>query len=550
MNKSYIDGDNMDKPTGDVKNVYNGSFELSYKEDGVYLTVRPPTGSGMKVTVTDVLNRLTKKHIRNFNRSAVDMAVQRAGNAPERIADAQEEYKIDASISLSISPDRMKASVVISPPEGGRMLSAQEILENLKSNGVVFGIKNEVVSDLCKNPIYNQQVLIAEGINAENGINGTLEFHFDRHKDAKPSIMEDGRVNFRELNIIENVTKGQALVTAKPPTPGKPGVNVLGAAIPALDGKPAVLPRGKNVEMSEDGQILKAAIDGLVNYIDGKVSVFALYEVQADVDNSTGNINFIGNVLVHGNVLSGFSVEAGGNVEVWGVVEGARIKAGGNIILRRGMQGLGKGVLVCEGDIAARYIEHSNIEARGDIKAEAIMHSNVKCGNRLELTGKKGLLVGGTAKVGKEISAKVIGSPMATVTEIEVGVDPTLRERYKEVKEEIRIAETDIKKAEQAIEMLKKLEQAGILTAEKREILAKSERTREYYRTRLQELREEVQKLDEVLEQESFGRILIQNIAFPGTKVSIGTCMMNIKENLQYCSLYRDGADIRVGAYK
>ena len=62
---------------------------------------------------------------------------------------------------------------------------------------------------------------------------------------------------------------------------------------------------------------------------------FASYEVQADVDPTTGNIYFVGNVIIRGNVLSGFSVEAGGNVEVWGVVEGAVIKAGGDIISKK-----------------------------------------------------------------------------------------------------------------------------------------------------------------------------------------------------------------------
>jgi len=172
--------------------------------------------------------------------------------------------------------------------------------------------------------------------------------------------------------------------------------------VPALDGKPAVLPKGKNVEISEDGQSLIAGIDGQVNYIDGKVSVFANYEVPADVDNSTGNISFVGNVIIRGNVLSGFTVEAGGSVEVMGVVEAAVIKADGDIILRRGMQGLGRGILKSGGDIIAKYIENSIIEAKGDIKAEAIMHSNVKCGNKLELSGKKGLLIGGKCKVGKK----------------------------------------------------------------------------------------------------------------------------------------------------
>lgn len=88
------------------------------------------------------------------------------------------------------------------------------------------------------------------------------------------------------------------------------------------------MPKGKNTEISEDGQNLIAAINGQINYIDGKVNVFQNYEVPANVDNSTGNINFIGNVIVRGSVLSGFVIQAGGNVEVGGVVEGATIIAG------------------------------------------------------------------------------------------------------------------------------------------------------------------------------------------------------------------------------
>jgi uncharacterized protein (DUF342 family) len=332
-----------------------------------------------------------------------------------------------------------------------------------------------------------------------------------------------------------------------PPTPGTPGKTVAGTDVPALDGKPVALPRGRNVSISEDGSKLIANISGQISYIDGKVSVFATHEVKADVDNSTGNISFIGNVAVRGNVLSGFTIEAGGNVEVMGVVEGAVIKAGGDIILRRGMQGMGKGILISGGDIIARYIENSNIEARNDIKAEAIMHSNVKCGNKLELSGRKGLLVGGTCKVGKEIVAKVIGSHLATVTDIEVGVDPTVRERFKAVKDEIIQIETDLRKAEQAITILKKMELAGTLTPEKKEMLAKSMRTKVYFSSRLVELKDEFTQLEAKLQQDAYGKIRCYNIIYPGTKVAIGSCMMYVKENLHYCTLYRDGADIRVG---
>jgi len=208
---------------------------------------------------------------------------------------------------------------------------------------------------------------------------------------------------------------------------------------------------------------------------------------------------------------------------------------------------MGKGILISGGDIIARYIENSNIEARNDIKAEAIMHSNVKCGNKLELSGRKGLLVGGTCKVGKEIVAKVIGSHLATVTDIEVGVDPTVRERFKAVKDEIIQIETDLRKAEQAITILKKMELAGTLTPEKKEMLAKSMRTKVYFSSRLVELKDEFTQLEAKLQQDAYGKIRCYNIIYPGTKVAIGSCMMYVKENLHYCTLYRDGADIRVG---
>lgn len=537
MSRNYI-GNNMN----------DGFYELMFRSDGVFLCVYPPEAGGRRLEPKDVIERLTNKKIKNFDRDIVELAVRKSDKIPVKIAGPQEEVRIDAKVSVTVSPDKMKAYVSFTPPDNGRMLTVEEVTEALAKSGVIYGINRTNLESIVKHPLYYEVICVAEGTPPVNGQNGKVEFHFDINRESKPTILEDGRVDFRELNLIQSAEKGQVLCTLVPPVPGVPGKTVYGTDIPALDGKPVPLPKGRNVVVSEDGNSLLAAISGQISYIDGKVSVFATYEVQADVDNSTGNINFIGNVYVRGNVLSGFVIEAGGNVEVVGVVEGAVIKAGGDIILRRGMQGMGKGILVSGGDIIARYIENSNIEARNDIKAEAIMHSNVKCGNKLELSGRKGLLVGGSCKVGKEIVAKVIGSHLATVTDIEVGVDPSIRERYKAVKEEIGQMETDLRKAEQAIAILKKLEMANALTPEKKEILAKSIRTRAFYGSRIQELRDEMNILEAKLQQEAYGKVRCYNFIYPGTKVAIGSCMMYVKENLQYCTLYRDGADVRVGA--
>lgn len=532
-----------------VNRLNEGFYKLEYRENGVYLIVHSPVGKGKKVESRDVIDRLTRKKVRNFKRDIVELACQKADNTPLCIAESQEEVKIDAQISVIVSPDKMKASICINAPDGGRIATIQDVLDALNKNGVCHGINKVNLENIAKYPVYNEEILIAEGTEPVNGQAGKVQFYFETNKDKKPTVLEDGRVDFRELNIIESVEQGKVLCELIPPLPGVPGMTVVGNEIPALGGKAAKLPRGKNVEVSEDGQRLVAAIDGQVNYIDGKVNVFSNYEIKADVDNSTGNVNFVGNVSVRGNVLSGFTIEAGGTVEVLGVVEGATIIAGGDIILRRGMQGIGKGVLISGGDIIARYIENSRIEAKGSIKSEAVMHSSIKCGNKLELAGKKGLLIGGVCKVGKEISAKVIGSYMATVTEIEVGIDPSLKERYKQIREEITVIEEDIRKADQAISILKKLEMTGNLTPEKQEIMAKSVRTKIHFINKSNELKQEFLEIEKRLQEEAQGKVKASDLIYPGTKVSIGTCTMYVKENLQYCCLYRDGADVRVGPY-
>lgn len=462
--------------------------------------------------------------------------------------------RIDSGVSfhsnaftLNISQDKMKAYITLKKAEGCKMPLLEDVLGFINKNGIVYGIKTDVLETALKYPVYDQMICIAEGDPPRQGEDGRIEFYFSINKDIKPTILEDGRVDFRNLGIVESVKAGQKLCGIIPPVPGTPGHNVFGAVIQPARVKDARLPRGKNVSISEDELYLVSKIDGQVEYADGRVNVFSSYEVAADVDNSTGNISFIGNVVVRGNVLSGFSIEAGGNVEVWGVVEGAYIKAGGNIILRRGIQGMGKGTIISGGDIISRYIEHSKVEAQNNIKCEAIMHSYVKCGNKLELSGRKGLLVGGSCKVGREITARVIGSHLATATEIEVGTDPKLRERYKEIKEELNKLETEAKKADQAITILKKIEQTAALSPEKEELLAKSFRTKVHHTNATNELKNELDLIEYRLQEESTGKIKCYGIVYSGTKITIGSCQMYVKDNLEYCTFYREGADIKIG---
>jgi len=535
-------------PSGTTKK--DKGFELTFENDGVYLTVYNSADFFGKVSESEVLNTIRRKKIQNYNANIISEAVKKSEGIPVKIAEAQEEQKIDSTVEVIVSEDKMAAYVILTPPEaGGSTPTLEMIVQALYSKGVVWGLNENKIRELVENPVYNAQIQVAEGVPAVNGKNGEVKFLFDVNKERKPTIMEDGTVNYKEMNLVDNVVKGQKLAELIPPIPGQNGKNVVGTELKAIEGRRAFIPRGRNVVLSNDGNELFAAIDGQLTYVDGKISVFPTFEVPANVDNSTGNIKFIGNVTVRGNVLSGFEIEAGGNIEVDGVVEAAVLKAGGDIIIRRGMHGNGKGVLIAGNDIVSKYIESANIQAHNDIKCEAIIHCDIKCGNKLELSGRKGLLVGGIAKVGKLVELKYLGSQMSTVTVVEVGVDPNLRERLKFLKGEIPVIEETLLKANQAITLLNKLKQTGELSMEKRELLAKSTRIRFINESKLQGYKKEVEEIEEKLQQGANGRIRVQGSVFPGVRVAIGKSMMYIKEEAHYCTLYSDGADIRIGPY-
>lgn len=523
-------------------------YSLAFKEDGVYLTVFKPLDYLPPVNEDDIISAVRRKKIKNYHANLIKEAVISSDGNPVKIAEAQEEEVTDAFVEAIVSQDKMTAYVLIRPPEGnGAPPNLESIVQALYSKGVVFGMDEKTIRELAESPVYNKQIKVAEGIPAINGKNGEVKFLFDAKRDAKPIIMEDGTVNYKDMDLIESVSQGQKLAEIIPPLPGRPGKNLVGTDLKAIDGKKVPLPRGRNVIVDEEGTGLFAAIDGQLMYTDGKINVYPTYEAMADVDNSTGNIKFIGNVIVRGNVLSGFEIEAGGNIEVFGVAEGAILRAEGDIILRRGMHGKGKGILKAGNDIVAKYIENANIEARNDIKAEAIMHCDIKCGNTLELGGKRGLLVGGTVRVGKMVDLKNLGSQMNTVTVLEVGVDPYLRERIKYLKSDLPNLEDSLLKANQAITLLNKMKQTSDLDMDKREILAKSTRAKFFYEGRIQEYNKEIAEIEDLLQHGATGRIRVRGSVYPGVRVAIGNSMMYIKEEAQYCTMYSDGADIRFG---
>lgn len=140
--------------------------------------------------------------------------------------------------------------------------------------------------------------------------------------------------------------------------------------------------------------MLIAQVNGHVELVEGTVFVSDELAVE-NVDNATGNIDYEGNVQINGNVTTNFRVKAKGDIVVKGVVEGAVLEAGGNIVIARGMNGMGRGVLKAGGNIISKFLENATAEAEGYVASESILHSKVTAGGEVNVDGRRGFITGG-----------------------------------------------------------------------------------------------------------------------------------------------------------
>lgn len=527
----------------------HGFFQLVEKEDGIYLRIYPPVTGGRAIVIDDVLFYLRQKKIEDFDVAALRNAIMEARKPEEiKLNNQYKDYSEDEYLQVMVSLDRKIAVGRFYPPSPkGRLMLRKEILSELEMAGVCHGIVEPMIDAYMKNRQFCVNIILAKATPPVEGRSASIEYHFDTAVQAKPQINEDGTVDFHQLNNIVHVEKGDCLATLTPMIPGTPGTDVCGKPIQPKKVKNDVLRFGKNISISEDGLELFSDVSGHAELTDGRVFVSNTYDVPADVNTSTGDIEYDGNININGNVITGFHVKATGDIYVKGAVEGANLIAGGDIILNRGIQGMERGYLKAGGNIVSKFIENSTVIADGYVTADAIMHSKVTAKGDILVKGKRGLITGGELHSGTMIYAKVFGSTMGTHTSLEVGIDPQLIEEYHKMERELPDLEKELEKNIQVVNLYrKKLQKDGKLPDDKMKSLKTADEKKKELEVKIAKMEKRYEFLEEQMEQNNSGCIKIENIAYPGVKVVISNIIYYIKTEVQHGQLVRDGADIRV----
>ncbi len=526
----------------------NGYFQLVYNEAGTSLRLFPPTDGGEPIKTVEVMDYLDSKTI-EYNMAALNAAVSSLEKETVIQLNAKKGYSEDEVVVVTIAPDNMSAVArFYAPSDNGKQMSREEILNDLKFRHVRFGVQDAVLDDFVANREYCKDYPIAAGKPAVPGVDAKIEYYFNTDLKARPTLKEDGSVDFFNLNTINSCKKGDLLAKLFPEKQGSAGMNVRGEKLLPRHPSSKKLQYSNHVVLSKDAMSILSEVDGHVSLVGGKVFVSNVLEVE-NVDNATGNITYAGDVQVNGNVCSNFTVQAEGNVEVKGVVEAASIEAGGNIIIARGMNGMGKGVLRAKGNIIAKFLENVDAVAGGYVESGSILHSTVAAKTEVNVGGKKAFIAGSTVSATKSVTVKTLGSSMGADTTVEIGIDPETKARHQELQK--LIAETQ--------KALKMVQPVLIATSQK---LAKGEKLphdqlvymkslSQMNKQKTEELKQYVNELEEVEElmqgsSDGQGQVVVTGEVYAGTRIVIADVSMVVKSNVKYCRFIRHKGDVKM----
>ncbi|MDR0448607.1 MAG: FapA family protein [Treponema sp.] len=536
--------------------IRDGEAYLHLLYDGAYLKVIPPVAGGSKVHIYTVTQLINDRVVTDCDMDLVKKIIEEEAGMYVKIGNFQHNLVNDAIATVDITADEMKATITVNPPGmGGRDISFDAYTALLRANKVFFGIDEEALTAFADKPTYKEPVQVAAGIRPADGRDAYMQFNFETDQ-TKVRFREGshGQVDFKDLNIIQNVVEGHPLAVKIAAEKGTTGRTVTDKMIPAKNGKDIVLPVGKNVHEADDGITIVADMSGQVILSAGKINVEPVHLIKGDVNIKTGNIIFLGTVVVHGSVLEGYSVKASGNIEVHGTVEKAELDAEGDIIVFQGITGCNDGTIRAGRSLWARFIENSRIDAGNMVMvSDGIINSQIEADKRIICLGKRAAIVGGHLRASEEINAKSIGSPTSgTETICEVGFDPKSKEHLEDFIAKKEESDKQMEEIQLNIRTLLNIKkQRKTLPDDKEAYLNDLMNRQKELAGDLQNIKDEIKQTQNLLNSRKVrGKVSASSKVYPGVKVIIRDVREDVRNEYRAVTFVVEDGIIRVTKYE
>jgi len=514
-------------------------YTLKYENDGVFLEIN--TGSIKNLDKNDLTLYLSRKRIRGLSDESINILTEIGGLG--KIAPPQTEQTYGEDIIVEAANDESEAFVsLLAPEHEGPYLKPEHAKQKMLDAGISHGINDDALNGVLNLKDYGKKYVVAKATPPEEGEDGKLVFHFSiDERTGSPVEIGRGRVDLRTLDLFVPVTEGQLLVSGIKAIEGKPGFTVKGNIINPRPVKDFTLPRGKNVTYNVEKTEMHSSCPGMVEYVNNSINVSNVYKINGDCDTGVGNIDFEGSVHITGNVRSGYTIKATDGISIGGSVESAKLIAGGNVEVKGGMHGSGRGSIEAAGSVSILFVEQGTIVADGSIKLDVCMHSKIEAGGTLHALGRRGAIIGGQVAVAGDVFTNFLGAISNTRTEVTVGAMPRKRSRLYVVEEELdKLIEEKIK-LDQLDAYLKKT--ANSMNNEVWTSLHLSGvKNRQKNTEELKYVSEEAEELRHEMEHSTDSKVHVFETAFSGSRIVIGSSALKLSDEINFATFsYNDG---------
>ena len=526
----------------------NGYFQIELSNGMSILHIFPPMGSGEPADFDEIVRYLNVRGYSELPLREIRDNICYTNEVRKVNLGVFDGLEVAGDMATKVSLDKMQVTARFYPPSlRGNALSVNDVVNDLKNKGIVYGVDTNAITSALNSKLYCTDVVIAKGDAPDNGRDAKINFFFNTDLSTKPRENDDGSVDFHNLDTISHVYENQLLARLIPADKGKPGRDICGKEVRQRIVKDLNLSAGANSRLSPDGLELYSTVNGHATVVDNKIFVSSELEIPANVDNSTGDIDYNGSVHIKGNICEGFTVIADGDIVVDGVIEGANIACGGQVIIRRGIQGQGRVSIKAESNVLCKYIENAVVESGGYIETESIINSNVSAAGDIIVKGKKGLIIGGITRAGGKIDVKTVGTEMGSNSRLEVGVDPAKKMRFIELQNTIKATNTELMKLEPVLSTYQRAVDAGKELNEKQityyQYLLTQVRT---LKNTLQASQQEIMGIQQTILKSNNSKVVIQKDIYPGTIVTISELSMTVQSKRSFCQFRKKLGEIEV----
>lgn len=346
--------------------------------------------------------------------------------------------KQDGQFNITIADDKMSAYAELTTACGGDSITLSDMKEKCDDLDLKFGILPKSMLALlntCQNstPGKSYKMNIANGKPPVNGIDSTFKklVKTDNHRQPKPQLLPDGRVDMLNLGKAFTVKAGALLMQKIPATIGQPGKTVTGELINQQVGRDHQFPDCKHTKMDPKNPLfLRASANG-IPIDDGDFIRVDDIQILEEISVKTGNVDYDGTVIIIGDIHEGMTVKASGDITVMGLIESSKITCGGDLTVKMPILGNQRKsstelscVIKCEGNLTGTIAQYAQLDiGKNLIMSDQLMHCSTTCKGSVLVHNdslRKGNIIGGLTSANGNITTVIMGTNAGNKTVIDL----------------------------------------------------------------------------------------------------------------------------------